>query len=156
MIDIRIFQHRTLCFIMLYIKLWTHTTGWIFSSFKTRDWIFIQSLFGAPYCSGWGNHCSVFFFQNPTKQCMSRSWDDLWCSESHKAALELRVCSVNPAVVTEMETSIHWAKETMVIQVGHPAWYRSLKFIQQQQHRGKDEQLSNTFKLEEQPWQEKQ
>lgn len=33
-----------------------------------------------------------------------------WCSESHKAAC-FSVCSVNSALVTEMETSIHWANK---------------------------------------------
>lgn len=71
---------------------WQHTfvnsfrqssTGWTFSHHLLHHTVQRR-----------GNHCSVCFvlfcFFNPTKQRMSWSWDDLWCSERHKAALELQ------------------------------------------------------------------
>lgn len=66
--DFRVFQHKT----------WLPHV--IHQSVNTRDRMDCQQfqsklkvgfsgfLLGAPYCSRWGNHCSVFF-KNPTKQC---------------------------------------------------------------------------------------
>lgn len=77
---------------MLYITFWTHMTGWIVNSFNQNSRLDFQSLFGAPYCSGWRNHCSVFFKIQPNNACQEVGMT-FWCSESHKAALELQYVS---------------------------------------------------------------
>jgi len=81
-------------------KLKVNSRGWIFNS--------LSQYLAHHTVPDEGTNVVSFSKSN---QIMSRSGDDLWWSESHKAALELRVCSVNPAVVTEMETSIQWANK---------------------------------------------
>lgn len=77
-----------------------------------------------------------------------------WCSESHKAAC-FSVCSVNPALVTEMETSIHWAnKQSRQANLLNTEVLSS--FNKQQQHQGTDERDFMYSKSEETAMEEKQ
>lgn len=51
----------------------------------------------------------VSFFKNPNKECQEAEMTFGAAKAINRLGLEIRVCSVNPVVVTEVETSIHWA-----------------------------------------------
>lgn len=119
---------QTLYFFLKYTKYSIKTNCGMISWFHTKHgyktWCHIKTSYCEHITGRFDNSCSHYseagfqqfqsllgcttmfemkkpwkcLFQNPTKQWMSRSWYDLCRSRSHKAALELRVCSVNPAV----------------------------------------------------------
>lgn len=67
--DFRIFQHKPPSYDTSVWRVKIHDKMFCQQFQSKLNRLDFQSLFGAPYCSRWGNHCSVFFKIQPNNEC---------------------------------------------------------------------------------------